>query len=232
MEIVKTIDLCKSYGTGNTKVEALKNINLSICQGEFVAVVGASGSGKSTLLHLLGGVDKPSSGKVFVNGVDVYSLSEKELAIFRRRNVGIIFQFYNLVPVLTAEENMLLPLLLDSNKIDKDRFQELINILGLDDRRNHLPNELSGGQQQRVSIGRALAYNPSIVLADEPTGNLDSKNSKEIVDLLKISVKKYNQTLIIITHDLNIASQADRIISIEDGMIVKDEDYMNRGEEQ
>ena len=232
MEIVKTIDLCKSYGTGNTKVEALKNINLSICQGEFVAVVGASGSGKSTLLHLLGGVDKPSSGKVFVNGVDVYSLSEKELAIFRRRNVGIIFQFYNLVPVLTAEENMLLPLLLDSNKIDKDRFQELINILGLDDRRNHLPNELSGGQQQRVSIGRALAYNPSIVLADEPTGNLDSKNSKEIVDLLKISVKKYNQTLIIITHDLNIASQADRIISIEDGMIVKDEDYMSRGEEQ
>ena len=222
MEIVKTIDLCKSYGTGNTKVEALKNINLSICQGEFVAVVGASGSGKSTLLHLLGGVDKPSSGKVFVNGVDVYSLSEKELAIFRRRNVGIIFQFYNLVPVLTAEENMLLPLLLDSNKIDKDRFQELINILGLDDRRNHLPNELSGGQQQRVSIGRALAYNPSIVLADEPTGNLDSKNSKEIVDLLKISVKKYNQTLIIITHDLGVVAKiADRIAVMYAGVIIE-----------
>ncbi|MBU5439700.1 ABC transporter ATP-binding protein [Tissierella sp. MSJ-40] len=223
MEVVKTVDLCKSYGTGNTKVEALKNINLTINQGEFVAVIGASGSGKSTLLHLLGGVDKPTSGKVYVDGVDIYNLSEKELAIFRRRKVGFIFQFYNLVPVLTAEENMLLPVLLDNKKINKEQFEELINILGLKERRNHLPNELSGGQQQRVSIGRALAYSPSIVLADEPTGNLDSKNSKEIVDLLRISVRKYNQTLILITHDLNIASQADRIITIEDGAIVKDE---------
>lgn len=223
MDVVKVVDLCKSYGTGNTKVEALKNIDLAIKQGEFVAVVGASGSGKSTLLHLLGGVDKPTSGKVYVDGVDIYGLSEKELAIFRRRKVGFIFQFYNLVPVLTAEENMLLPLLLDTKKVNKDHFEELINILGLGDRRHHLPNELSGGQQQRVSIGRALAYSPSIVLADEPTGNLDSKNSKEIIDLLRISVKKYNQTLILITHDLNIASQADRIITIEDGSIVKDE---------
>lgn len=227
MEVLKVVDLCKSYGTGNTKVEALKNVNLTIYQGEFVAVVGASGSGKSTLLHLLGGVDKPTSGKVYIDGVDIYNLSEKELAIFRRRKVGFIFQFYNLVPVLTAEENMLLPLLLDSKKVDKNHFEELINILGLDDRRHHLPNELSGGQQQRVSIGRALAYNPSIVLADEPTGNLDSKTSKEIVDLLRISVKKYNQTLILITHDLNIASQADRIITIEDGSIVQNEVYKN-----
>ncbi len=223
MDVVKVVDLCKSYGTGNTKVEALKNINLTIKQGEFVSVVGASGSGKSTLLHLLGGVDKPTSGKVYVDGVDIYGLSEKELAIFRRRKVGFIFQFYNLVPVLTAEENMLLPLLLDTKKVNNEHFEELINILGLVDRRHHLPNELSGGQQQRVSIGRALAYSPSIVLADEPTGNLDSRNSREIVDLLKISVRKYNQTLILITHDINIASQADRIITIEDGSIVKDE---------
>lgn len=223
MEVVKIIDLCKSYGKGNTKVEALKNISLSINQGEFVAVVGASGSGKSTLLHLLGGVDKPSSGNVIVDGVDLYSLSEKELAIFRRRKVGFIFQFYNLIPVLTVEENMKLPLLLDQKKVDHKDFEELIHILGLEDRRHHLPSELSGGQQQRASIGRALAYKPSIVLADEPTGNLDSSNSKEIIDLLKISVKKYNQTLILITHDLNIASQADRIITIEDGSIVKDE---------
>lgn len=223
MEVVKVMDLCKSYGTGNTKVEALKNISLTINQGEFVAIVGASGSGKSTLLHLLGGVDKPTSGKVFVDGIDIYNLSEKELAIFRRRKVGFIFQFYNLVPVLTAEENMRLPMLLDSKKINKSHFEELMNILGLNDRRHHLPNELSGGQQQRVSIGRALAYSPSIVLADEPTGNLDSKSSKEIVDLLKISVRKYNQTLVLITHDLDIASQADRIITIEDGSIVQDE---------
>lgn len=223
MEVVKVKDLCKSYGKGNTKVEALKGVNLTINQGEFVAVVGASGSGKSTLLHLLGGVDKPTSGKVIVDGVDIYNLSEKEISIFRRRKVGFIFQFYNLVPVLTVEENMLLPLLLDSKKVDKKEFEELMNILGLEERKHHLPNELSGGQQQRASIGRALAYKPSIVLADEPTGNLDSKNSKEIIDLLKISVKKYNQTLILITHDLNIASQADRIITIEDGSIVKDE---------
>lgn len=223
MEVVKVTGLCKSYGKGNTKVEALKNINLTINQGEFVAVVGASGSGKSTLLHLLGGVDRPTSGKVIVDGVDLYNLSEKEMAIFRRRKVGFIFQFYNLVPVMTVEENMLLPMLLDNRKVDKKEFQELIDILGLQERKNHLPNELSGGQQQRASIGRALAYKPSIVLADEPTGNLDSKNSKEIIDLLKISVKRYNQTLILITHDLNIASQADRIITIEDGLIVRDE---------
>lgn len=223
MEVVKVENLSKFYGTGNTKVEALKNINLSVNQGEFVAIVGASGSGKSTLLHLLGGVDKPTSGKVYVDGIDIYNLSEKELAIFRRRKVGFIFQFYNLVPVLTAEENMKLPILLDNKKLNSDHFEELVNILGLDDRRHHLPNELSGGQQQRVSIGRALAYSPSIVLADEPTGNLDSQNSKEIIDLLKISVKKYNQTLILITHDLNIAAQADRIITIEDGSVVIDE---------
>lgn len=223
MEVVRIENLNKSYGSGNTKVEALKNINLSITQGEFVAVIGPSGSGKSTLLHLLGGVDRPTTGKVYVDGVDIYNLSEKELAIFRRRKVGFIFQFYNLVPVLTAEENMQLPILLDTKKINKERFEELIRMLGLENRRSHLPNQLSGGQQQRVSIGRALAYSPSIVLADEPTGNLDSKNSKEIVDLLKISVKKYNQTLILITHDLNIASQADRIITIEDGSIVSDE---------
>lgn len=223
MEIARIENLSKSYGSGNTKVEALKNINLTINQGEFLAVVGPSGSGKSTLLHLLGGVDKPTSGKVYVDGVDIYSLSEKELAIFRRRKVGFIFQFYNLVPVLTAEENILLPILLDSKNINKEHVEELINILGLQERRDHLPNQLSGGQQQRVSIGRALAYRPSIVLADEPTGNLDSRNSKEIVDLLKISVRKYNQTLILITHDLNIAAQADRIITIEDGVIVQDE---------
>jgi len=223
MEVVKVTDLCKSYGKGNTKVEALKNINLTINQGEFVAVVGASGSGKSTLLHLLGGVDRPTSGKVIVDGVDIYNLSENDMAIFRRRKVGFIFQFYNLVPVMTVEENMLLPLLLDNKKVDKKEFDELVGILGLEERKHHLPNELSGGQQQRASIGRALAYKPSIVLADEPTGNLDSKNSKEIIDLLKISVKKYNQTLILITHDLNIASQADRIITIEDGRIVRDE---------
>ncbi|MBC8591038.1 ABC transporter ATP-binding protein [Wansuia hejianensis] len=223
MGIVRIENLNKSYGKGNTKVEALKDVSLTINQGEFVAIVGPSGSGKSTLLHLLGGVDRPTSGKVYVDGIDIYNLSEKELAIFRRRKVGFIFQFYNLVPVLTAEENITLPLLLDQKEVDKVHLEELVNILGLSERRHHLPNELSGGQQQRVSIGRALAYNPSIVLADEPTGNLDSKNSKEIIDLLKISVKKYNQTLILITHDLNIASQADRIITIEDGLIVQDE---------
>lgn len=223
MEMLKTIDLCKSYGSGATKVDALKNVNISIDEGEFVAIVGASGSGKSTLLHLLGGVDRPTSGKVIVDGMDIYNLNEKQLAIFRRRKVGFIFQFYNLIPVLTAEENILLPLLLDNKRVDRKYLNELMDILGLKDRKNHLPSELSGGQQQRVSIGRALAYNPSIILADEPTGNLDSKNSREIIDLLKISVQRYHQTLIIITHDLDIASQADRIITIEDGMIVGDE---------
>nr|WP_300005961.1 ABC transporter ATP-binding protein [Tissierella sp.] len=223
MEIVKIEGLNKIYGKGNTKVSALKNIDLTINEGEFVAIVGPSGSGKSTLLHMLGGVDKPTGGKVYIDGVDIYGLSEKELAIFRRRKVGFIFQFYNLVPVLTAEENMKLPMLLDNKKVNDSHFNELVDILGLKDRKDHLPNQLSGGQQQRVSIGRALAYNPSIVLADEPTGNLDSKNSKEIIDLLKISIKKYNQTLILITHDLEIASKADRVIIIEDGNIVKDE---------
>jgi len=223
VEVVRVENLCKVYGTGEMKVNAVDNINLTINQGEFVAIVGPSGSGKSTLLHILGGVDKPSSGKVIVDGTDIYSLSEEELAIFRRRKVGFIFQFYNLVPVLDVEENILLPLLLDNKKVDRKYIDELISILGLNERKNHLPNELSGGQQQRVSIGRALAYSPSIVLADEPTGNLDSQNSKEIVDLLKLSVQKYNQTLVLITHDLDIASQADRIITIEDGSIVKDE---------
>lgn len=223
MEVVRVENLCKVYGTGEMKVNAVDNMNLTINQGEFVAIVGPSGSGKSTLLHLLGGVDRPSSGKVIVDGTDIYSLSEEELAVFRRRKVGFIFQFYNLVPVLDVEENILLPLLLDNKKVDRKYIDELISILGLNERKNHLPNELSGGQQQRVSIGRALAYSPSIVLADEPTGNLDSQNSKEIVDLLKLSVQKYNQTLVLITHDLDIASQADRIITIEDGSIVKDE---------
>lgn len=223
MNLVKIEGLNKIYGEGNTRVEALKDINLSIEKGEFVAVVGPSGSGKSTLLHLLGGVDRPTSGKVYVDGIDIYSLSEEELAIFRRRKVGFIFQFYNLVPVLTAKENMQLPMLLDEKKIDEKHFNEIVDILGLAPRIDHLPNQLSGGQQQRVSIGRALAYNPSIVLADEPTGNVDTKTSKEIIDLLKISIKKYNQTLILITHDLDIASQADRVIIIEDGMVKKDE---------
>jgi len=223
MEIVKTLDLCKNYGSNETEVEALKNINLTINEGEFTAIIGLSGSGKSTLLHLLGGIDKPSSGEVIINGKNIYNLKEKELSVFRRRNVGFIFQFYNLLPVLPAEENMLMPLLLDNKEPDDKYISEIVNILGLKDRLHHLPSELSGGQQQRVSIARALAYKPSIILADEPTGNLDSKNSKEILELLKFSVKKYNQTLIVITHDLNIASSADRVLSIEDGIITKDE---------
>lgn len=223
MEILKTTGLTKTYGKGEIKVEALKEVNISINKGEFVAVVGASGSGKSTLLHMLGGVDKPTSGEIIIDGVNISKLKEEQLAIFRRRKVGFIFQFYNLIPVLTAKENMTMPLLLDYKKPDEKYMNELIEILGLRDRLEHLPSELSGGQQQRVSIGRALAYKPSIILADEPTGNLDSKNSKEIIELLKFSVRKYNQTLIIITHDLNIASQADRIIHMADGVIVKDE---------
>lgn len=219
MEILRTENLCKSYEEGGNKVHALKDVNISINKGEFVAIVGPSGSGKSTLLHLLGGVDRPTSGKVFINGVDIYSLDEKDLAIFRRRQVGLIFQFYNLIPVLTAEENVTLPLILDNKKPDKEFMDDLIKTLGLQDRRTHLPSQLSGGQQQRVSIGRAMMYKPAIVLADEPTGNLDSKNSKEIMELLKLSVRKYNETLIVITHDINIAATADRIIHIEDGEI-------------
>lgn len=226
MEILRTENLCKSYKEGENKVHALKDVNISINKGEFVAIVGPSGSGKSTLLHLLGGVDRPTSGNVFINGVDIYSLDEKDLAIFRRRQVGLIFQFYNLIPVLTAEENVTLPLILDNKKPDKKFMDDLIETLGLQDRRSHLPSQLSGGQQQRVSIGRAMMYKPSIVLADEPTGNLDSKNSKEIMELLKLSVRKYNETLIVITHDINIAATADRIIHIEDGEIT-----IMRGEE-
>ena len=219
MEILRVENLNKSYGKGEAKVEALKNVNLSINKGEFVVIVGPSGSGKSTLLHLIGGVDKPTSGKVFINDVDIYNLKEKDLSIFRRRNVGLIYQFYNLIPVLSAKENILLPAELDNRKIDKEYLDDLLNTLGLKERENHLPNELSGGQQQRTSIGRALINRPAIVLADEPTGNLDSKNSKEVIELLKLSVKKYKQTLIMITHDINIALQADRVITIEDGII-------------
>ena len=223
MEILRVENLNKSYGKGEAKVEALKNVNLSINKGEFVVIVGPSGSGKSTLLHLIGGVDKPTSGKVFINDVDIYNLKEKDLSIFRRRNVGLIYQFYNLIPVLSAKENILLPAELDNRKIDKEYLDDLLNTLGLKERENHLPNELSGGQQQRTSIGRALINRPAIVLADEPTGNLDSKNSKEIIEFLKSSVKKYKQTLIMITHDINIALQADRVITIEDGIIKSDE---------
>ena len=223
MEILKVENLTKSYGKGEAKVDAIKNINLSINKGEFVAIVGPSGSGKSTLLHLLGGVDKPTSGKVYINDVDIYNLKEKDLSIFRRRNVGLIYQFYNLIPVLSAKENILLPAELDNRKIDKEYLDDLLNTLGLKERENHLPNELSGGQQQRTSIGRALINRTAIVLADEPTGNLDSKNSKEVIELLKLSVKKYKQTLIMITHDINIALQADRVITIEDGIIKSDE---------
>ena len=223
MEILKVENLTKSYGKGEAKVDAIKNINLSINKGEFVAIVGPSGSGNSTLLHLLGGVDKPTSGKVYINDVDIYNLKEKDLSIFRRRNVGLIYQFYNLIPVLSVKENILLPAELDNRKIYKDYLDDLLKTLGLKERANHLPNELSGGQQQRTSIGRALINRPSIVLADEPTGNLDSKNSKEVLELLKLSVRKYNQTLIMITHDPSIALQADRVITIEDGTIKQDE---------
>ena len=223
MELLKTINLSKSYGKGSTKVQALKNVNIEINNGEFVAIVGPSGSGKSTLLHLIGGVDRPTEGKVILDGTDVYSLKEKELSILRRRKIGFVFQFYNLIPVLTAKENILMPLLLDGKKPDEKYLDELIDILGIKDRLDHLPSELSGGQQQRVSIGRALANKPSIILADEPTGNLDSKNSKEIIELLRYSAKRYNQTLLVITHDLNIAGMADRIVRIEDGEIKKDE---------
>ena len=223
MELLRVENLSKSYGKGEAKVDALKNINLSIKKGEFIAIVGPSGSGKSTLLHLLGGVDKPTSGNVFINDINIYDLKEKDLAIFRRRNVGLIYQFYNLIPVLTVKENILLPAELDNRKIDKEYLEDLLKTLDLKERENHLPSELSGGQQQRTSIGRALINRPSIVLADEPTGNLDSKNSKEIVELLKVSVKKYNQTLIMITHDTNIALQADRVITIKDGIIKSDE---------
>ncbi|MBU5484036.1 ABC transporter ATP-binding protein [Clostridium sp. MSJ-11] len=222
MEILKVENLSKIYGKGSNKVEALKNVNLSVTKGEFVAIVGASGSGKSTLLHLLGGLDRPTNGKVIIDGESIYNYKEEKLAIFRRRKIGFVFQFFNLIPVLDVEENIALPALLDKDKIDKKYLEELIEILGLKDRKSHLPSELSGGQQQRVSIGRALLNKPSIILADEPTGNLDSKNSKEVIELLKFTAKKYNQTLILITHDINLASMADRIITIADGEITSD----------
>ena len=223
MEILRVENLSKIYGKGETAVKALDNVSFSVKKGEFVAVIGPSGSGKSTLLHILGGVDTPTSGKVFVENADVYALDETKLAIFRRRQIGLIYQFYNLIPVLSVQENITLPLLLDRRNVDKRQLDEIISTLGMTDRLNHLPNQLSGGQQQRVSIGRALINNPALMLADEPTGNLDSKNSAEIIELLKMSNKRYNQTLIIITHDERIALQADRIISIEDGRIAKDE---------
>ena len=221
MEILKVENLTKKYGKNENEVIAVNDMSFSVESGEFVAIVGSSGSGKSTLLHLLGGVDKPTSGKVFVNGKDIYSLKDDELAIFRRREVGLIYQFYNLIPILNVEENITLPCDLDRKDVPKEELDELLKVLGLENRRKHLPNELSGGQQQRVAIGRALINHPAIVLADEPTGNLDSKSSDEIVQLLKTSNKKYNQTIIMITHNPEIAKVADRIIRIEDGKIVE-----------
>ncbi|MGF7050764.1 putative ABC transport system ATP-binding protein [Paenibacillus sp. DS2015] len=223
MEILKIEHLSKTYGKGETAVKALDDVSFTVNKGEFIAIIGPSGSGKSTILHMLGGVDRPTSGKVFVDNTDIYNLNETQLAIFRRRQIGLIYQFYNLIPVLTVEENIQLPLLLDEHKVDKKQFADIVKTLNLDNRLKHLPNQLSGGQQQRVSIGRALISNPAIMLADEPTGNLDSKNGNEIIDLLKMFNKTFNQTLIIITHDERIALQADRIITIEDGRIAKDE---------
>ncbi len=223
MEILRVEHLSKRYGSGDTAVNALDDISFSIEKGEFVAIIGPSGSGKSTLLHMLGGVDRPTAGKVFVDNTDIYQLDETQLAIFRRRQIGLIYQFYNLIPVLTVEENITLPLLLDQQKIDNAQLGNIVKSLDLEKRLKHLPNQLSGGQQQRVSIGRALINNPAIMLADEPTGNLDSKNSHEIIELLKMFNKNYKQTLLIITHDERIALQADRIIAIEDGKIAKDE---------
>ncbi len=223
MEILRVEHLCKVYGTGSNQVHALDDVNFSVQAGEFVAIIGPSGSGKSTLLHILGGVDVPSSGKVFVDGKDVFTQNQEQLAVFRRRQVGLIYQFYNLIPVLNVEENITLPVLLDGRKVNEERLRELLHVLGLEQRRGHLPNQLSGGQQQRVSIGRALMNAPALVLADEPTGNLDSKNSQEILELLRLSNQKYHQTMIVITHDEKIALQADRILSIEDGRIAKDE---------
>lgn len=223
MEILKVENLSKAYGKGDNQVKALDDVSFCVERGQFVAIIGPSGSGKSTLLHLIGGVDKPDSGHVYVDGHDVYAQNDTQLAIFRRREVGLIYQFYNLIPVLDVVENITLPVIMDGRKVNEERLEELLDILHLRGREGHLPNQLSGGQQQRVSIGRALMNSPALVLADEPTGNLDSKNSHEIIELLKMSNKKYKQTLIVITHDENIALQADRIIKIEDGRITKDE---------
>lgn len=223
MDILRIEHLSKIYGKGDTEVRALDDVSFTVPKGQFVAIIGPSGSGKSTLLHILGGVDTPTDGHVYVDGTDITTLDETALAIFRRRQIGLIYQFYNLIPILTVEENMTLPLLLDDKKVDRAHFDSLVQVLGLQHRLGHLPSELSGGQQQRVSIGRALMNNPAILLADEPTGNLDSKNSKEIVELLRQFNKALNQTVIIITHDERIALDADRMIAVEDGKIVKDE---------
>ncbi|MEG0826468.1 MAG: ABC transporter ATP-binding protein [Bacilli bacterium] len=223
MEILKVENLCKNYGKGNTLVKALDNVSFSVLKGDFVAIVGSSGSGKSTLLHILGGVDRPTSGKVYVDNEDIYKLNETNLAIFRRRQVGLIYQFYNLIPILNIKENITLPILLDNKKPNEEYLNELVETLGLTSRVSHLPNELSGGQQQRVSIGRALMNHPALLLADEPTGNLDTKSSREIIELLKLSNQKYKQTIIMITHDHNLALNANRIINIEDGKIISDE---------
>ncbi|MBW9172738.1 ABC transporter ATP-binding protein [Clostridium estertheticum] len=223
MEILRTENLTKTYGIGETKVTALDNLNLRISKGQFVAIIGSSGSGKSTLLHMLGGVDNPTKGKIYIDDIDISSMNETELAIFRRRKVGIIYQFYNLIPTLNVEKNILLPMLLDGKKPKKEEFDKIIKMLGLNERLNHLPNQLSGGQQQRVAIARALIYRPSIILADEPTGNLDRANTEAILEMLRFSNKEYNQTMILITHDEKIALSADRVITIEDGRIVSDE---------
>lgn len=223
MEFLKTENLCKVYGEGENKVTALDHVSITIEKGEFTAIIGSSGSGKSTLLHIIGGVDVPTSGKVYLDGQDVYAQSNEKLAIFRRRQVGLIYQFHNLIPTLNVVENITLPILMDKRHVNEERLNDLLDLLGLKDRRTHLPNQLSGGQQQRVSIGRALMNAPAVMLADEPTGSLDSRNGHEIINLLKLSHKKYRQTLIVVTHDENIALQADRIIGISDGKVVRDE---------
>lgn len=222
MEILKCENLTKIYGSNQTRVTALNNVNLSVQKGDFVSIVGASGSGKSTLLHMLGGVDRPTAGKIYIEDTEIASLKEEALAVFRRRKVGLIYQFYNLIPTLDVRKNILLPMLLDKRKVDEDRFSEIVSILGLSNRLNHLPSQLSGGQQQRVSIARSLIYRPAILLADEPTGNLDRKNSEEIVDLLNLSNKRFNQTILLITHDEKIALEANRIVTMEDGVIVSE----------
>lgn len=223
MELLRAEHISKVYGMGAGQVKALDDVSFQISQGEFIAIIGSSGSGKSTLLHIMGGVDRPTSGNIFLRDADIYLRDEEQLAVFRRREVGLIYQFYNLIPVLDVEENMTLPVLMDGREVNKERLEELLGILGLKERRHHLPNQLSGGQQQRVSIGRALMNAPALVLADEPTGNLDSRNSQEIMELLKLSNQKYGQTLVVITHDETIAMQADRILAIEDGRIARDE---------
>ena len=230
MEVVRLENVIKTYGEGETQVQALKGINLSIRRGEFVTIVGASGSGKSTLLHILGGLDRPSSGNVFIGDENIYNYKDNELSIFRRRKVGFIFQFFNLIPVLNVQENIALPALLDEEQVDDHYLDEIIRTLGLNERRDHLPSELSGGQQQRVSIGRSLINKPDIILADEPTGNLDTKNTKEVLNLLKVTAKKYNQTVILITHDPAIASNSDRIITITDGIIISDKKLVQNQE--